>query len=497
MGFFNGGENPQKDSHVAAIRDVMMQKREILKCIDREIEQLVEKRKGIEEDLVRLGIVVSSHNHNRLPNEVLSRIFILVAQDYGPVHFPIPGLMDPPPQLAISHVCSHWRRVALHTFELWSNAHLMYPLKINFVKAVYLRHWQRWLMRAETLPVRLSIDFGTSLLDSDEIASVLQTILLPFRVKRLHLSLTYRKLVELLTFFEASLSDLMDLSLDLTLSDDDLNINMNNPHHLITRLRSLTICGDELDISLDKLSTTFPWSQLQSLHIGFYNFVADLDSVVEILHQIPNLQVLDFGIRKFQIDTLQELTIPSLRDFCLTIDEDVEESTDLNMILRSFTCPSLVNLELNVCGPWAFETFEIIKQQYNMQGLEEIKLFNFPLSTSSILRNAPMLRTLSVKRDAILDDAAIIGISSGTLGRFLTNLNLGNIDCDVNEVVRMVETRMKTVNALIGNSRSWREDMTIIKDVTVHTKRGGNEQRESDEVIAKLKEAGINITLKF
>ena len=245
MDFFNGGEYPflsQQDSHVAAIRDVMMQKREILKSIDREIEQLVEKRKGIEEDLVHLGIVVSSHNHNhnRLPNEVLSRIFILVAQDYGPVHFPISESMDPPPQLAISHVCSHWRRVALHTFELWSNAHLMYPSRRNLVKAVYLRNWQRWLMRAETLPVRLSIDFDSSLLDNDEIASVLQTILLPFRIKRLHLSLTYGNLVEL---SEATILDLIDLSLNLTLPDVRQNTNIHGPHHLITRLRSLTFFG--------------------------------------------------------------------------------------------------------------------------------------------------------------------------------------------------------------------------------------------------------------
>ncbi|KAF8351750.1 hypothetical protein F5887DRAFT_932211 [Amanita rubescens] len=496
MDFFDGGENPflsQKDSHVAAIRDAMMQKREILKSIDREIEQLVEKRKGIEEDLVRLGIAVSSHNHNRLPNEVLSRIFILVAQDYGPVHFPNLD-DDPPPQLAISHVCSHWRRVALHTFELWSNAHLMYPPRRNLVKAVDLRRWRRWLMRAGTLPVRLSIDFENSLLDSDEIPNVLQTILLPFRVKRLHLSLTYKDLVELSTFSEANLSDLMDLSLDLTVPDDQLNINMDDPHHLIARLRSLTIYGDELDVWLGKLSPTFPWSQLQSLYL---DFAAELQPLIEILHQTPNLQMLNLEIRKFQIDTLEELTMPSLRDFCLTVGDSVEDGTDLDATLRSFTCPSLIKLKLYVSyGTWTIESFEIIKRQYNMQGLEEIKLVDFPLSTSSILRNAPMLHALSVRGDVILDDAAIIGISSGTLGRFLTNLDFGQTDCDVNEVVHMVEARMKTVNALIENSRSWREDITIIKDVSVYTRPGRDEKRESEEVIAKLKEVGINITLK-
>lgn len=44
---------------VGAIHGVMTQKQETLKCIDREMEQLVKKRKGIEEDIVRLGIAVA------------------------------------------------------------------------------------------------------------------------------------------------------------------------------------------------------------------------------------------------------------------------------------------------------------------------------------------------------------------------------------------------------------------------------------------------------
>ena len=457
MDFFNDGpENwflSQNASDVGAIRAVIMEKREILKCIDR----LVEKRKGIEEDLVRLGAVVAPHNHNRLPNEVLSRIFILVAQEYGPVHFPTPKSTGPPPQFAISHVCSHWRRVALHTCELWSNTYLTYPRRRNLDKAVYLRHWRRWLMRAGTLPVRLSIDFNDWLLDDDEIAGVLQTIILPFRIKRLHLPLTYRNLAELSTLPEATLSDPMDLTLDLTLHDDEQGINMNlndPPDHLITRLRSLSIHSDdsELDVWLDKLSPALPWSQLQSLNLGDI-FVTDLRPIIELLHQTPNLQALDFLIRNVNINTLPVLTMPSLRDFCLRVDLDeaayVDDGADADAVLHCFTCPSLVRLQLYVYARWTVESFKIIKGQYNMQGLEEIKLFHFPLSVSSILQNAPMLRTLSVRRDAILDDAAIIGISTGTLGRCLTNLTLFHVDCDVNEVIDMVETRMKTVNVLI------------------------------------------------
>ncbi|KAF8351746.1 hypothetical protein F5887DRAFT_847503, partial [Amanita rubescens] len=102
-----------------------------------------------------LSIELAPHNSYAFPNEILNRIFILVAQDHGPVHFPIDE-MEVPPQFAISHVCSHWRRVALRTPELWSNTRLAYP-EIRILdaldKPMYLCYWQRWLLRAGTFPV--------------------------------------------------------------------------------------------------------------------------------------------------------------------------------------------------------------------------------------------------------------------------------------------------------------------------------------------------------
>ena len=283
-------------------------------------------------------------------------------------------------------------------------------------------------MRAGTFAVRLCIEFDQWPLNDGEIASVLQAIFLPFRVKRLHLSLTYKNLVKSSMLPEAMLSDLMDFSLS------------------------------------GKLSLALPWSQLQSLDIQHIS-IGDLHPLVEILHQMPKLQVLKLEIYKSHIDALQELTLPSLRDFCPEVHRDVDESGDLNVVLRSFTCPSLVKLKLRV-GPWAVESFEIVKRQYNIRGLEECELqvVHVPLSISSILQSAPILRMLSVHVDAVLDDAAIHGLSSGALGRCLTSLTLGRIDYDVNEVVDMVRKRLKTVNALIENGCSWREDIIWVRD---------------------------------
>ena len=70
----------------------------------------------------RYIIALAPHNHSLLPNKVLSHIFVLLALDHGPVKFPI--IKDnAPPQMALSHVCSHWRRVVLQTLRLWSDTH--------------------------------------------------------------------------------------------------------------------------------------------------------------------------------------------------------------------------------------------------------------------------------------------------------------------------------------------------------------------------------------
>ena len=54
----------------------MIQKREAVKNLEDEIAQLVENKKGLDEDLVRLGVAL---HDSLLPDEVLSHIFNLLA----------------------------------------------------------------------------------------------------------------------------------------------------------------------------------------------------------------------------------------------------------------------------------------------------------------------------------------------------------------------------------------------------------------------------------
>ena len=55
----------QNDAEPRAIRSVMIQKREAVTCIEREMAQLAENKREIEEDLVRLGVALDQSSPKR------------------------------------------------------------------------------------------------------------------------------------------------------------------------------------------------------------------------------------------------------------------------------------------------------------------------------------------------------------------------------------------------------------------------------------------------
>lgn len=71
------------------------------------------------------------------------------------------------------------------------------------------------------------------------LASGLQIILLPIQVKRLSLYLDYRQFIASLTL-PGVLSRLPEFELNVWFHFDDVDVNTNDPHPLIPRLRSAT-----------------------------------------------------------------------------------------------------------------------------------------------------------------------------------------------------------------------------------------------------------------
>ncbi|KAF8321455.1 hypothetical protein F5887DRAFT_932281 [Amanita rubescens] len=426
VGHVNQSHSEEGNSEVpSAIRGVLIQKREALNSLKHEIAR-------IEEDIVRLGTALAPHNHNLLPNEILGRIFILVARDHGTVHFPIPKGQTPP-QLTISHVCPHWRRVALRTSELWSNTELLVYTLDTRNHDHNVRLHQRWILRAGTFPVTVSIRFPQE--SFGDVAIILQRVLLPIQIRRLHLHLTYEQLFVVLSELpETALSSSSELELDLTLPEDGEAIDMNNLP-LITRIRSVKFGRGDIGSWFDQFSLSLPLSRLRSL--DFSIFLVDLQPIFYILRRTPELQALHFQVSRHQADQFdrlqeQEIALPSVR--ALHIFFQGKNGIELDMVLRRFTCPSLTSFTLyTYCDYSTGETLGILKQQYNMQGIQDVLLGGggFALPISSILQNAPALHSLVLSStDAIMDDKAIIGISNGTLGRSLRTLQM-YFPCDI------------------------------------------------------------------
>jgi hypothetical protein len=384
MDLVNVGRQTQNELYT----ETVIQNGEALKDVECEITQ---------EDLTRLGVSLAPHNDSILPNEVLSHIFILLAFGYGTVKFPI-RKNDAPPQLIISHMCSHWRRVALGTTELWSDTCLIYPPDGSHLIGLH----QQWLSRARTLPVTLSLRF----LDGDKLVSTLQSILLRIQVKRLSLRLTYDQFKVLATLPEATVSGLSKLELKILFPHDNVNVNTNNPHPLVTRLRSITFrfCKPGHKACIDSLPPNLPWSQLQSL--DFCTYTDDLDLTFGVLRQTAMLEELNLSIPSWGVS--QQLTMSSLHTFTMDLQPDVL-SNHTDQILRCFICPSLTKLSFSAIDDRWTETNKILKQQYNMQELREVGLGNLKLPLSSFLCDVPMLRSLLLawsSHDIIVGKAA-------------------------------------------------------------------------------------------
>ena len=225
--------------------------------------------------------------------------------------------------------------------------------------------------------------------------------------------------------------------------------------------------------------------------------VEGLQLVVDVLRQIPMLERLVLTTLETAIAP-EELTMPSLQEFILETCGEMVDGTELDKILRGFIFPSLITFVLYTGAYWTSETFEILKRQYNLQRLEEVGFLGtsgFILPVSSVLYNSPMLRLLQLERDAIFDDEAITGISNGTLGRLLKKLELTtSCDRDIEEVLGMVEARKKTVDRLIENGCTWKEEITVLSQITID---GEYDRDEYTEKVEDLRaRAGIKVFLE-
>ncbi|KAF8309537.1 hypothetical protein F5887DRAFT_1054692 [Amanita rubescens] len=195
---------------------------------------------------------------------------------------------------------------------------------------------------------------------------------------------------------------------------------------------------------------------------------------------MPNLRQLICVIYASRTDPLPTFSVPNLQNFTLKmIDGNPNRCSE---VIRSFAFV----LDFR---SWTPETLKAIKQQHNLDRLQEFVLIvrdkePAELLASSILENAPMLRSLQLPECAIMDTEAIVGLSNGTLGRFLRKLHIKRVS-DPTEIIKMAEKRKGS------DCCSWREKITVLREIIIC-----DSVKDDDERVVALKKAGITITGK-
>ncbi|KAF8335590.1 hypothetical protein F5887DRAFT_609824 [Amanita rubescens] len=479
--------------HVQNETNIIHRQHQSLENIEREpvSAQLLEEKESIKEDLIRFEIALSPHK--LLPNEILGEIFILLSLDYGPVALPIPT--NKTPQLLLSHVCSRWRTVALRIPELWNNTVTCVPNSFrshsevldSFNRSVQLN--QQWILRAGDIPVALSLHLY------HPCDGVLEGILSPIKVKKLHLDLFEFQVTELCGLPDTALPDLEELSLTLGLYYYECNFDKP----FFTRLHSVTFSDVDNDGYLNDLPGFFeqlslPWHQLQCFGFLFTLDCFILPIIIDFLRQMPNLRQLICDIDPFGTrPILPTLSLSNLQNLTLRMIDGYPERC--SEVIRSFAFPALTRFVLDLPRSWTPETLKAIKQQHNLDRLQEFVLIvrdkePAKLLASSILENAPMLRSLQLPECAIMDTEAIAGLSNGTLGRFLRKLHIKRVS-DPTEIIKMAEKRKEVVDELIKDGCSWREKITVLREIIIC-----DSVKDDDERVVALKKAGITITGK-
>ena len=414
-----------------------------------------------------------------LPNELLSRIFILCGDFPLRVFF---RRFEVPHQFTVSQVCSRWRQVALSTGVLWSSFRVT-ELDTKF--AHRLRLYRTLVGRAGDCPLTVSLFFYGP---NPDVYKVFLDFVVPFRIKLLDITMPYHKLVDLppssveeyaivVTHIQADedlkVPPFMDKTRDISIWDSA----MASDKHWGPKLKELCLS----------------WHQLRDL--GCYSRVISLSTWLDVLRQSGTLQYLEqchLTISNDGSGPLVGVCMPNLRWLSLTL-LDVQP----DIVIPLIAAPNITILEISSQDKWSSDAYDIIKRHYKLHQMHQIRLqgAGFTLRVAQILADAPMVHKLEcLGTSPILDTEAREGIGSGRLGRCLRTLHIAGCFDNAGEWLDMIETRQRNVKSIVTQVSNWREMFTGIRSVELWDVLYGT-RIDCEERVAALRALGTTVKL--
>ncbi|KAF8350969.1 hypothetical protein F5887DRAFT_189365 [Amanita rubescens] len=293
-----------------------------------------------------------------LPNELLSRIFVLCCD--SPL-WVLDAQLGVPHQYTISQVCSRWRQVALSTGALWSNVHLK---KCNASHPYYphsLRVYRMWVGRAGDYPLTVSIYFSSS---HPDFYKVFLDFIVPIRIKKLDIDLPFHRLVDLPSL---NVEEFTIAGINFLEADEDRKASQFMEKTRRICIGHILTPSEECEPKLKELFLS--WHQLRSFECDSRR--VSLSTWLNVLCQSGTVQYLErchLTIAGAGSGPLVGVCMPNLRCLSLTL-LDVQP----DIVIPLIAVPNITTLDIFFVDDWESsdpDPYDVIKRHYSHTSVE-------------------------------------------------------------------------------------------------------------------------------
>ncbi|KAJ7162984.1 hypothetical protein C8R46DRAFT_1102117 [Mycena filopes] len=457
--------------------------------IESQIRDLERLRDRERETLARLRADLAAPVR-KMPVELLAEIFRYACGWY-------PSLSQPRSEhlafylfkaaKVVSHVCAHWRQVAITTPQLWTQP----PVRLNKTPTeAYCSRLKEWLGRSAPLPIHVQLACASDVNPTTAVDTFLTVA---------HRWSSAQFALPSLSVLSNIPSDGLKQLRKLTLESPDTSSVALAAFSLAPNLSKVTLYTPHIT------RLQLPWSQLAHLIVAEG---ALPQQCLDALLQCQNLLTAYFSIDAWpgrpDVSALTPVTLGKLERF------ELHSSSELGSITPLFAClalPALSRLTLSLSSDLDWTTPEFTQFQLRSPNVETLSIRCPNLDSDAliaILRHTPAVSFLSLAecRHAF-DETTAAALSSShqshaQLVPSLCNLSVEGCDNSLEEVA---------LDALIA-ARWWTDEQLatfpspprVARWSSIAISRDDDQEYLSSEFVAKLKEyreQGLDVNISY
>ncbi|KAK2464425.1 hypothetical protein APHAL10511_003573 [Amanita phalloides] len=499
-------------------RDALRDAKEALRLLDRRLSRPIcdtraqmdiEDLRERAQEAVNIFETALSPNR-RLPSVVLEQIFLCCIEDDPTMHivaedrpetpdyipessdelseseladedFPYDGESEDEPaelpiQLALSHVCSRWRTIALSTKQLWRNVNIM---PFNEESKAFA---QEWLSRAGNLHVSISITEVDYCTDSD-LHTILIDFLSAYKLRDLELPLysaTWPQIPSILS--ELPLKCVAELE-SLSLYDTDF---IGSEHISFRSSRYPNLKRIALDGNFNMTSFMLPWKTLR--HLDLDSEAVQLD---DFLRECVLLETCSLYLSYVPSAPFNAIRLPKLRELSLSL---ASGHGTVRNIFHSLDVPNLEILVLDGASKERLTAATLDSLEFPRLRHLSIGEVSFVLHVPALLNRLPSLEEITLPHssssfieEAVDEKETMDKLATGIIGPRLRKITVGHFQ-EKDNFLDMISRRADFAKQQAGNV----QQITPINMVSVCDL---NEELRNTEHILTLRQKDVTLII--